>query len=402
MPNLAVDVPARVPYSLAEREQWLELDFPVEEFRRRIAGVQSALEQSGLEALLVFGDQFLQSNVRYLSGFFGLFGQSWVVVGRSDEPVLVTNAVFHGEPMHSNLQKTFLRDVRPVPHPSSTGTRLTLVDFVVEALQEVAADGRVGLADPNIPAPVYLDLQEKLGQRLEAAPDILRRLRRIKSEAEIEMIRKVARAASAGMEAALAAARPGVSEHEIAAAAHAASIAAGAERMDGFFAVAGQRSFMKNVLPLAGKKVQPDELVELDMNLKLGGYQADHARNTVAGTPSREMREILDLCLDAHQAGLEATKPGVTVSMVINAMNDVIAEGGWAEWDWSTGHGFGMDLAEDPFFVPQNQDPLEPGMCFYLEPMIVPTQIGTVCPEDMILVTAAGCEQLTTSPLRNW
>ena len=52
------------------------------------------------------------------------------------------------------------------------------------------------------------------------------------------------------------------------------------------------------------------------------------------------MREILDLCLDAHQAGLEATKPGVTVSMVINAMNDVIAEGGWAEWDWSTGHGF--------------------------------------------------------------
>jgi len=401
-PKLTVDVPARVPYSFADREPWLELDFPIAEFQRRVAAVQAALEDDELDALLVYGDQHLQANVRYLSGFFGLFGQSWLVVGRSGEPVLVTNAVLHAEPMHSNVQKTYLRDVRPLPHPTSTGTRLTLVEFALEAVGEISAGGRVGISDLGIPAPVYLDLRERLGERLTPAPQIMRRLRRIKSPAEIEKIRQLAGIASVTMEAAIAATRPGVTENEIAAAAYEAAFSAGAERMTTFFAVAGRRSFMKNVLPMPGKVVQPDELVEFDMNLELAGYIADHARNTVAGQPTPELREILDLTLAAHAAGLEATRPGATVNDIVRAMNDVIAAGGWAHWDWSTGHGFGLELAEDPMFVPQNNEPLEPGMCFYLEPMIVPSHIGTACPEDMILVTENGCEQLTTTPLRNW
>ncbi len=400
--KLAVDVPARVPYTFEDREPWLELDFPIAEFQRRVAAAQAMLEEAELDALLVYGDQFLKSNVRYLSGFVGLLGQSWVILGRSGEPVLVTNAVLHGEPMHSNIQTTYLRDVRPLPHPTSTGTRLTLVDFALEALSEISDGGRIGLSDLNIPAPVFLDLQEKLGARLTPAAHILKRLRRIKSDGEIAKIRELAAIATATMEAAIAATAPGVSENEIAAAAYEAAFSAGAEAMTVFFAVAGQRSFMKNIPPLPGKKVNPDELVEFDMNLHLAGYVADHARNTVAGSAAGDVKAILDLSLDAHQAGLDATKPGATVNDVLKAMSDVITAGGWADWDWSTGHGFGLDLAEDPMFVPQNNEPLEPGMCFYLEPMVVPSQIGTACPEDMILVTQTGCEQLTTTPLRNW
>ena len=400
--KLTVDVPARVPYSFPDREPWLELDFPVAEFERRVAASQAILEQEELDALLVYGDQFLKSNVRYLSGFVGLLGQSWVIVGRSGEPVLVTNAVLHGEPMHSNIQTTYLRDVRPLPHPTSTGTRLTLVDFALEALTEVSDGGRIGLSDLNIPAPVFLDLQAKLGERLTPAAHVLKRLRQIKSDAEIAKIRELAAIATATMEAAIAATAPGVSENEIAAAAFEAAFAAGAEAMTAFFAVAGQRSFMKNIPPLPGKRVNVDELVEFDMNLHLAGYVADHARNSVAGRATGDVKAILDLSLEAHQAGLAATKPGATVNEIMKAMSDVIAAGGWAEWDWSTGHGFGLDLAEDPMFVPQNDEPLEPGMCFYLEPMIVPSQIGTACPEDMILVTQTGCEQLTTTQLRNW
>ena len=278
---------------------------------------------------------------------------------------------------------------------------MTPVDFVIDAIDEVAPAGNVGIADINIPAPAYLELREKLDTRLVPAPDILRRLRRIKSPAEIEMIRKLAAAATACMEAGLDAVTPGATEHEIGAAAHQAAIAAGADRVECILVASGQRSFMKNILPLE-ERVEADELVEIDMNLKRGGYTADHARNTVAGTASPDVREILELCLDAHQAGLEATRPGATVNDVVKAMTDVIAEGGWSEWDWSTGHGFGLDLAEDPFFVPHNHAPLEAGMCFYIEPMIIPTHIGTACIEDMVLVTENGCEELTTSRKRAW
>ena len=53
-------------------------------------------------------------------------------------------------------------------------------------------------------------------------------------------------------------------------------------------------------------------------------------------------------------------------------MKAVIAEHGFSEWDWSTGHGAGMDILEEPFFGPDSQVLFEPGMTFYIEPMIVP------------------------------
>ena len=232
------------------------------------------------------------------------------MVGRTGEPVLVTNAVLHGEPMHSNVQKTYLRDVRPLPHPTSTGTRLTLVEFALEAVDELSDGGRVGIADLDVPASVEADLRERLKERLTPAPQILRRLRRIKSPAEIEKIRQLAAIATATMEAAIAATRPGVTENEIAAAAYQTAFAAGAERMTDLFAVAGQRSFMKNVLPMPGKEVQPDELVEFDMILQLAGYIADHARNTVAGRRLAAVREILDLTLDAHHGRTRGDEAG--------------------------------------------------------------------------------------------
>ncbi len=226
-----------------------------------------------------------------------------MIVGHSGDPVLVTNAVLHGEPMHSNIQTSWFRDVRPLPHPSSTGTRLTLVEFALEAVDELAPGGAIGISDVNIPAPPYLDLQQRLGRRLIPAQGVLTTLRRIKSAAEIAKIREVAAIATSGMEAAIAVAKPGVTEHEIAAAAYQASFAAGADRMNSFFAVAGERSFMKNVLPLAGKRVRPGEIVELDMNLLVSGYQADHARNTVAGDPSPQVRDILELSAGGPPCG---------------------------------------------------------------------------------------------------
>jgi Xaa-Pro aminopeptidase len=41
-------------------------------------------------------------------------------------------------------------------------------------------------------------------------------------------------------------------------------------------------------------------------------------------------------------------------------------------------------------------------MCFYIEPMIVPPTIGTICIEDMVIVADDGCEVVTTTPRRVW
>jgi Xaa-Pro dipeptidase len=90
------------------------------------------------------------------------------------------------------------------------------------------------------------------------------------------------------------------------------------------------------------------------------------------------------------------------VDDIIAAMSNVVRKHGFAEWDWSCGHGFGLDLVEDPLIVPGNKRPLEAGQTFFIEPMIVPTHMGCSCFEDSILVTDAGAERLTTSRVRTW
>ena len=401
------DLASRVPFAWEDRLPWLELDFPIPEFERRVTRLQQSLEEDGLDALIVYGGQVSENNVRYVSGFWSFWGDSLVLVPRKGAPILLTNAIFHGEPMHSNIQTTWLEDVRPVLNRHSTANPVSLIDLAADALGDWGVlPGRLGLADTrDVPARIDHELRQKLpGVELVDVSDTLRHMRGIKSPAEIEMMRRLGVASTAGMDAGLAAVRPGVSESDIAAVVHAECTRAGMERMipSGCMAIAGRRSFMKNVWPRTDKLVQQDELVVIDIGGRFGGYQTDMSRNIVAGKPSAEIERMLEACLEAEETGLRATKPGVTVSSMLNAMKRVIADHGFSEWDWTTGHGAGMDFLEEPYFGADSEVLFEPGMTFYIEPMIVPTQIGTICIEDVVLVTEDGCEELTKSVKRTW
>lgn len=400
------DVRARVPYAWADREPVLELDFPVAEFERRIHAVQQALAQRGARALVAYGGPSQESNVRYLSGFGSWWGDALVMVPRSGDPVLITNAIFHGEPMHSNLQTTWIHDLRPLLHPHSTATPKSVVEAGWDVLAEWGVlTGSIAFADlAQVPARIRRDLAVFWPQvQVEDGAPIFAGLRRIKSPGEIELLRRLGRIASAGMDAGIAAVRPGATESEVAAAAHAGCIAAGAERMGyGVLVSAGPRSRMKNIFPRPEKQIREGELVVIDIGCQLGGYRSDMSRNVVAGEPSAELRQLLETCLEAEETGLRQTRPSVPVVSVVKVMNDVIRRHGWAAWDWSTGHGFGLDAVEEPLFHPTNTALLERGMCFYIEPMIVPPTVGTICLEDMVIVTDDGCEVVTTSRRRVW
>jgi len=400
------DVEARVPYSWEDRKPVLELDFPAAEFEERIRAVQHALAQRGADALAVYGGASQESNVRYLSGFGSWWGDALVMVPRRGDPVLITNSIFHGEPMHSNLQTTWIQDLRPLLNPHSTGTPKSVVEAGRDVLGEWGAlTGTVAFVDlDQAPSRITRELSACWPQvHVHDGAPILAGLRRIKSPAEIDLVRRLGRIASAGMDAGMAAVRPGVTESEVAAAVHAGCIGAGAERMGyGVLASAGQRSHMKNIFPRPDKRIRENELVVIDLGCQLGGYRSDMSRNIVAGEPPMELRRLLDACLDAEDAGIRHTRPGVSVVSVVTVMNDVIRRHGSEAWDWSTGHGFGLDTVEEPFFHPTNTAVLEPGMCFYIEPMIVPPTVGTICFEDMVVVTEDGCEVVTTSKRRMW
>ena len=300
MAKVLSDVYGRWPYTWEEREKVLELEFPLAEYQKRIDRMRRHMVEHGFTAMLIYGGKSSKANVRYLSGWESFFGDTFLIVPADRDPILITNSTLHVLKMQSP------------------------VDYVVEAFRELNLLGkRVGYADQrSVTAYVDRELREKIhGTELVDGMPILAALRKIKSPAEIEVIRQLATAVSLGMEEALKAAVPGNTEHDVAAAFYFTAIKNGCDTSPmGMRIQSGVRSSMKNVLPLRGKIIRDGEIVSIDTSADLYGYQSDHARSTVAGKSSADQIRLLEACVEAQEAGLRATGPGKRISDVIVAM----------------------------------------------------------------------------------
>lgn len=398
----------KVPYDWNERSKWLELPFPEEEFVNRLHRLQDGMARERLAAVVVYAGLNDPSNVRYLSNFDTWWGETFLVIPASGEPVMVTNSIFHGEPMHSNVQTTWIRDLRVTLHPHSTANPKNVAEVAAEVLVEKGMQkGRIGVVgDKTIPYALYEQLAKSVpGAELVPATHLLKAMRRLKNANEIQVLREAGRIADLGLESAIRAVRVGATESEVAAEAHRACIAAGAEKMNyGVMASAGPRSSLKNIQPIP-KPIREGEVVVFDVGIKYAGYQTDVSRNVVAGKPSPELRHMLDTCLEQEERVIEAIKPGVPIFELQKLMYSIAEREGLLDYDYTNvafGHGYGLDIVEEPYLYWGNPTPLEPGMCFYVEPMIIKHGLGTVCLEDMIVVTENGCEQLTRATKRTW
>jgi Xaa-Pro aminopeptidase len=67
-------------------------------------------------------------------------------------------------------------------------------------------------------------------------------------------------------------------------------------------------------------------------------------------------------------------------------------------FQFSLGHGVGLEVHEDPGMGQSGRSPLVPGDVLAVEPGLWEREIGGVRYEDLLLVTADGCEVLTDYP----
>ena len=121
------------------------------------------------------------------------------------------------------------------------------------------------------------------------------------------------------------------------------------------------------------------------------GYHGDITRTVAVGEASDEARRVYEVVYQAHQAGVEAVRPGATAHEVDAAARKVIAQAGYGEFFiHRTGHGIGLDDHEAPYMLAGNYTPLQPGHCFSVEPGIyLPGKFG-VRLENIVTVTDAG------------
>jgi len=141
------------------------------------------------------------------------------------------------------------------------------------------------------------------------------------------------------------------------------------------------------------------DLVVCDFGGRWGGYFSDSTRTFVVGDPSPQQFEVHAAVLEANRAGRAAVAPGVACEEIDRAAREVITEAGFGGYFiHRTGHGIGLEVHEHPYLVTGNDEKLEPGMTFSVEPGIyLPDRLG-VRIEDIVVCTKAGIESLNESP----
>lgn len=147
------------------------------------------------------------------------------------------------------------------------------------------------------------------------------------------------------------------------------------------------------------RPLQPGDLLVIDWGAACEGYISDLTRTFAVGEVDAEYRKIHEIVQQANAAGRAAGKPGAPCAAVDIAARTVITQAGYGPYfTHRTGHGIGMEGHEDPYMRGDNQQLLQTGMAYTVEPGIYLPGRNGVRIEDNLVVTESGAESLSDMP----
>ncbi len=274
------------------------------------------------------------------------------------------------------------------------------------AARLLAADGTYAVSDATWALHV-LGLERALpGVRLTAFSDAVPTLRAVKDAAEVERLAAAGAAADAAFADVLGVAFAGRRERDVAADLDRFLREHGHEQVDFTLVCSGPNGADPHH-DAGDRVIEPGDLVVLDFGGLRDGYGSDTSRTVLVagGTDDAlagQQREVYDVVRRAQQAGVDAVRPGATCQDVDRAARAVIVDAGYGErFVHRTGHGIGTTTHEPPYMVEGEDRPIEPGMCFSVEPGVyLPGRFG-VRIEDIVVAfppdVPDGARRLNTS-----
>jgi Xaa-Pro aminopeptidase len=295
----------------------------------------------------------------------------------------------------------------------------------VELGTYIRACKELGVQVAVVPPTFPVELADKLrAEGIELTPDrdVFVRRRRVKTQAELEGIRRAQRGAEAAMDAARELFRRAEPSGEVA-------VLDGepltCERIklaihqvftdrdlftEEFIVSHGPQTAVGH--ELGSGEIKPGEPIVLDLwpRDRMSSCYADMTRTFVIGKPSDELVEYQKLVREALRRSLEAVKPGVRGRDVYAIVCELFHEHGYptglhkAEGEvledgffHGLGHGVGLEVHEQPWLSRYPGELVE-GDVITLEPGLYRSGYGGCRLEDLVHVTADGAVLLTEFP----
>ncbi len=393
-----------------------ETVFPIEEYRQRLNRVRSAMEFAGIDMLYLTSPEA----VCYLSGYRAEWYQaqgpkSWLPVTGIAVHV---NACDH---IHFEVQNeqvlagftTVSRDLRIFGGDAQPSE--DVIGFIVDNLDvEGWLKGTVGLEmysyRPNRAVSERLQAGfEGKGAAVVDGSDIVNGVRKIKSPAELAIIRTAAKIGDIGMQTAIETIRPGVAELDVWGEMVRAMARAGGEPSSITMPVSsGAKSACMHALA-SRRKIMPGDVVNVDICGVCHRYHSNIARTVCVGEPHPEVARYLD-AVTGVKAMLEGViRPGLPVRDLLRKIEAYYRETGiWQDQCWVGGYDLGLSFPPDwvgPWFWDVHTDPggevFEPGMASNYEAnFYLPHDAGMSMFIDMMMFTEEGAEFLHRVPAR--
>ena len=359
----------------------------------RIDAVRRGLEVVDA-AVAVFG---LSSNLRYLTGFTDEPGERMLLllVPRDREATFIVPELYAGQ-VEAVFPAASLRVWADGETPDA------LLTEIADSLGRVS--GEI-LLDDSLWSVFVLRVQAAFpGRSFGLASAVMAPLRERKDALEIAAMKHAGEIADRAFAAVTARPISGLTEIELAGRLEAAMLAGGADGI-GFatLVAAGPNSALPH--HRAGtRRIEPGDVVILDYGCRVDGYCSDITRTVVCGTPTPELERVHAAVRNAHLAARDRVAIGVRAEEVDAAARNVLVAAGYGDrFVHRTGHGIGLDVHEPPYIVRGNEQRLEEGMAFSIEPGAYFGGRFGVRIEDVVVVGEDGGVPMTEAPqgLRN-
>lgn len=373
-----------------------ERGFTKAEFAARTVRAQSLMAEQGLDGLFLM----TEPEVRYFTGFHTLFWQSptrpwFLFVPASGKPIAVIPEI--GAAL---MRQTWLDDIRTWSAPAPADDGLSLL---VELLGPYAARGaRVGVMKGHetmlrMPLGDYERLMSLLaGLKVKDATGLIRSLRMVKSESEINKIRHICAVGSDTFASVPDFAFQGQAFEDTFRAFRRKALELGADDVPYLVGGADQGGYHDVISPPSRRPLQDGDIMMLDTGATWDGYFCDFDRNFAITRADDKSKQAYDTLWRATEAGIEAARPGATCRDLFHAMQSVISEMDDQGGDVGRlGHGLGMQLTEWPSHAAFDDTVIAENMVLTLEPSLGYGDGRIMVHEENIVVRANGAELLT-------
>ena len=373
------------------------------------AGVATMWRRAGAVAAVVPADPSVSEGAVVSDLFEAAFRASSAIADIRINPIWVETADVRGMEPAGSAPENLIRAAweagarpahfeRPETFDADKGFRLAAQLLAARHLDRA----RIGVELESLSVADFGRLRTALPDAMFVdASNVMRRLKMIKSRAEIGFLRTAVALSEAGVVALRDTIDVGISRDALAAAwtkgVHAEARRRGVGNLTGVweYISVGPNPWTK------GGIVEAGSLIKVDVGCLIEGYTSDSGRTFVCGKASPLQNSLFGALEAAFAAGLLELKPGNPMRRVHAAASKAMAKAGFAGYTRGHfGHGLGTGPGSEewPFLSRDCDVPLEPGMVLAFEAPWYVDGVGGMIIENQLLITQDGHEMMNRLP----